>query len=68
MIEKRMHLADALRLAMEKEQAAQDFYDEALKVVENPGVAALFEFLRKEEVKHRQLIQDEYDKVVQPDN
>jgi rubrerythrin len=59
---------DALQLAMKREQLAQDFYLQCAKVVGDPGVKKLFEFLAREESKHHELIEKEYNRFVAGEN
>lgn len=46
----------AFELALESEQKAWEFYDEALKHVSDPEVRKLFEELREEEVEHVNMV------------
>jgi len=59
---------EALQLAMKREQAAHDFYMKCASVVGDPGVKKLFEFLAREETKHFDLIEKEYNRYVAGEN
>jgi rubrerythrin len=52
-----MSVHDALDVALESEQKAYRFYDEALGRVDDEDVRALFEALRSQEERHQQLIE-----------
>jgi rubrerythrin len=53
---------EAVRLAIERERGAKDFYTQAAKIAKYPGTKQMFEFLAKEEIKHLKLLQAELDK------
>jgi rubrerythrin len=53
---------EAVRLAIEREKTAHDFYTKAAKIAKYPGTRQMFEFLAKEEAKHLTLLQAELDK------
>ncbi len=53
---------EAVRLAIEREKSAQDFYTKAAKIAKYPGTKQMFEFLAREEIKHLKLLQAELDK------
>jgi rubrerythrin len=53
---------EAVRLAIEREKSAKDFYAQAAKIAKYPGTKQMFEFLAKEEIKHLKLLQAELDK------
>ena len=53
---------EAVRLAIEREKTAQDFYAKAARLAKYPGTKQMFEFLAKEETKHLKLLQAELDK------
>ncbi len=53
---------EAVRLAIERERTAQDFYTKAAKIVKYPGTKQMFEFLAKEETNHLKILQAELDK------
>lgn len=54
---------EALDVAMRSEQKAFAFFDEALRHLTDPGVKALFEELRHEEIHHQDLIKKELAKL-----
>ena len=58
----------ALQLAMKREQLAHDFYMQCANVVSDPGVKKLFIFLAREETKHHELIEKEYNRFVAGEN
>jgi len=51
-----MSAHDAMEVAMASEQKAWDFFDGALRQVQDAGVRALFEELRAEEAEHKKLL------------
>jgi erythrin-vacuolar iron transport family protein len=51
-----MSARQAMQVALEAEENAHDFYDDALKEVRDPEVHKLFEELREEEVHHQQMV------------
>jgi rubrerythrin len=53
---------EAVRLAIEREKNAKEFYTQAAKIARYPGTKQMFEFLAKEEIKHLKLLQAELDK------
>jgi erythrin-vacuolar iron transport family protein len=53
---------EAVRLALEREKSAYDFYAKAAKIVKYPGTKQMFEFLAQEETKHLKILQAELDK------
>ena len=58
-----MSRREALRVALDAEVKAHDFFDEALKLRVSEPVRKLFEELRQEEVHHQDLVQKELDKL-----
>jgi rubrerythrin len=57
--ESSMPLADAFKLALDSEKRAQEYYATALQQALQPTVAVLFESLRKAEVEHQCLLEQE---------
>lgn len=55
---------EALRLAMQREKKAQEFYLRCASIVADPGVKKMFEFLAKEELRHHDLLEGEYNRFV----
>ncbi len=53
---------EAVRLAIEREKTAHEFYAKAAKIAKYPGTRQMFEFLAQEEMKHLRLLQAELDK------
>ena len=58
-----MTAREALQAAFRAEKKAYAFFKEALPRVREPGVKALFEELRGEEVEHQRLVMAELDKT-----
>ncbi len=59
---------EAVRLAIERERRASEFYARCAGLVKDPGVKKLFEFLAAEERRHFDLLEREYDRFVAPEN
>jgi len=55
---------EAVRMAMERETRASEFYMRCAGIVSDPGVKKMFEFLAREESRHLELLQQEYDRFV----
>jgi rubrerythrin len=53
---------EAVRLAIEREKTAKDFYTKAAQIAKYPGTKQMFEFLAKEETQHLKILQAELDK------
>jgi len=53
---------EAIRLAMEREKGSHEFYTQAAKIAKYPGTKQMFEFLAKEELKHRKILEEELNK------
>ncbi len=53
---------EAVRLAIQREKSAYDFYSKAAKIAKYPGTKQMFEFLAQEETKHLKILQAELDK------
>ena len=53
---------EAIRIAMEREKAAHEFYSKAAKIAKYPGTKEMFESLAKEELRHRQRLEEELNK------
>lgn len=54
----------AVKIAMERERKAHDFYMLCAGIVKDPGVKKMFEFLAKEETRHFELLEKEYDRFI----
>ena len=59
---------EALRIAMERERLAREFYLRCAAIVSDPGVRSMFEFLAKEEGRHFELLEREHDRFVVGEN
>ncbi len=59
---------EAVRLAMEREKQAQQFYLRCAAIVADPGVKKMFEFLAHEESRHFELLEREYDRFIAGEN
>ena len=53
---------EAIRMAIEREKGAHEFYAQAAKIAHYPGTKQMFEFLAKEEIKHRRMLEEELNK------
>lgn len=58
----------AVKLAMERERRADEFYRECASIVKDPGVRKLFEFLSAEEKRHHDLLEREYERFLAREN
>ena len=58
-----MSARQAMEVALASEEKAYDFFDAALPNVTDPRVRTLFEELRGEELRHRQLVRARLDKL-----
>ncbi|TEU10325.1 MAG: hypothetical protein E3J21_26725 [Anaerolineales bacterium] len=61
-------LEEGWRLAIEKEREAQQFYKQLLEMTDDAALQSLLRFLADQEVRHEQLLQDEYDRMFMPEN
>jgi len=59
---------EAVKLAMERERTAREFYLRCAGIVTDPGVKKMFEFLAKEENRHFDLLEKEYDRFIAGEN
>jgi rubrerythrin len=53
---------EAIRVAMQREKAAHEFYSQAAKIAKYPGTKQMFESLAKEELKHFRILEEELNK------
>ncbi len=53
---------EAIRVALEREKAAYEFYSKAAKIAKYPGTRQMFESLAKEELRHRRMLEEELNK------
>jgi rubrerythrin len=58
----------AVRMAMERERRAGEFYGHCAATVNDPGVKRLFLFLEAEERRHFELLEREHDRFLTPEN
>jgi rubrerythrin len=58
----------AVKLAMERERRASEFYSRCAATVKDPGVRKLFEFLSAEERRHHDLLEREYERFLAREN
>lgn len=59
---------EAVRIAMEREKKAREFYLACAGTVADPGVKKMFEFLAREEAKHYDLLEHEHDRFIAGEN
>jgi rubrerythrin len=53
---------EAIRMAIEREKGSHAFYAQAAKIAHYPGTKQMFEFLAKEEMRHRRILEAELNK------
>ncbi len=53
---------EAIRVAIEREKGSHEYYKQAAKIAKYPGTRQMFEFLAKEELKHRRILEAELNK------
>ena len=53
---------EAIRVAIERERAAHEFYSKAAKIAKYPGTKEMFESLAKEELRHQRMLEEELNK------
>lgn len=58
-----MSVKQAFKIAIHAEKKAYDFYNNALKHIDNQEVKALFTELRDEELEHEKMLQDQLSKL-----
>ncbi|HUK12018.1 MAG TPA: ferritin family protein [Thermoanaerobaculaceae bacterium] len=59
---------EAVKIAMDREYKARQFYLKCAAIVSDPGVKKMFEFLAKEEARHFELLEREYDRFIAGEN
>jgi rubrerythrin len=64
----KINLAEAWQLAIQREQEARDFYEEMAGMVEDSALKNLFAHLIEQEENHKQLLEEEYEKMFTPEN
>ncbi len=62
MIDKTTTPEEAIRIAIEREKGSHEFYSQAATIAKYPGTRQMFEFLAKEELKHRRILEEELNK------
>lgn len=67
-VNENMRPEEAVRLAMEREKRASEFYLRCAQIAADPGVKKMFEFLAREETKHFDLLEKEYNRFFTGDN
>jgi rubrerythrin len=67
-VKDKIRLEEAWRLAIQREQEARDFYEEMAGMVEDSALKNLFVHLIEQEKKHKQLLEEEYEKMFTPEN
>ncbi len=67
-VERNTRPEEAVKIAMERETKAREFYLVCAGIVADPGVKKMFEFLAKEEAKHFELLEKEYDRFISGEN
>ncbi len=60
-------LEEAWQMAVQREQDAHDLYQEMRDMVEDSSLKNLFTFLMEQEKKHKQLLQEEFDRYFTPE-
>ena len=53
---------EAIRMALQREKAAYEFYTKAAKIAKYPGTREMFESLAREELNHTRVLEDELNK------
>jgi rubrerythrin len=62
MIDKTTDPLEAIKIAIQREREAFEFYNDHANLFENEGTKTMFLFLAKEEKKHMDKLQEELDK------
>ena len=57
-----MTLQELMIFAARKERQAADFYEAMAAGARNPEIRGIFTFLRDQELQHKKILEDEYDK------
>ncbi len=53
---------EAIKIAIEREKAAYEYYSKAAKMAKYPGTKEMFESLAREESEHRRVLEEELNK------
>ncbi len=64
MLDENVKVIDAIRIAIEREKKAVEFYSQAAEISKDPGAKKMFEHLLKEEQRHVRILEEEYDKNI----
>ncbi|RMF94008.1 MAG: hypothetical protein D6734_08730 [Candidatus Schekmanbacteria bacterium] len=64
MLDENVKVVDAIRIAIEREKKAVEFYAQAVNITKDPGAKKMFEHLLNEEKRHVQILEEEYDKNI----
>lgn len=59
---------DVLKMALEREKDAVQYYKEYALTAENPSIKEMFQFLVEEEKGHVKMLQEELEKEVYQEN
>jgi rubrerythrin len=63
----KMDLEQVWRLAIQNEHEAREMYEQMAEMVEDSALKNLFAFLVEQEKKHKQLLEEEFDKYFTPE-
>ena len=67
-MENKIKLDEAWLLAIQREQESRDFYQELRDMVKDSALKSLLTFLIEQEENHKQLLEDEYEKIFVADD
>ena len=67
-MENKIKLDEAWLLAILREQESRDFYQELRDMVKDSALKSLLTFLIEQEENHKQLLEDEYEKIFAADD
>ncbi len=62
------HPADVLRMAIAREEESIKFYQDAVRIITDPGTKKMLEELIKEEKEHKKVLEDELSRGVYTEN
>jgi rubrerythrin len=66
-VSKNLDLEQVWRLAIQNEQEAREMYEDMANMVDDTALKNLFTFLVEQEKKHKQLLEEEFDKYFRPE-
>jgi rubrerythrin len=66
-VSKNLDLEKVWRLAIQNEQEAREVYEDMANMVEDTALKNLFMFLVEQEKRHKQLLEEEFDKYFLPE-